>query len=137
MINCSRLKSWGYRLYITSQRNMIPLPDPDAAPGSPSHVSSYPEFPPGSTVMALYPDTSCFYRAEVIQTPKEMQLSSRVSGCKICRTTPNLKPCRCLRQNTCLPTNSSLRMMTTKNTLSLHTGSLIGLGIERSTIILL
>ncbi|KIK03352.1 hypothetical protein K443DRAFT_676836 [Laccaria amethystina LaAM-08-1] len=69
-------------LYITSQRNMIPLPDPDAAPGSPSHVSSYPEFPPGSTVMALYPDTSCFYRAEVIQTPKEMQLSSRVSSSK-------------------------------------------------------
>jgi SAGA-associated factor 29 len=28
--------------------------------------------------MALYPDTSCFYRAEVIATPKEMQGGGRV-----------------------------------------------------------
>jgi hypothetical protein len=29
--------------------------------------------------MALYPDTSCFYRAEVIATPKDMQGGGRVS----------------------------------------------------------
>jgi SAGA-associated factor 29 len=50
---------------------MIPLPDPDASPGNPSHINAYPEFTAGSTVMALYPDTSCFYRAEVIQGPRD------------------------------------------------------------------
>lgn len=29
--------------------------------------------------MALYPDTSCFYRAEVIASPHDMQPSGRVS----------------------------------------------------------
>jgi len=53
-------------------KSIIPLPDPNAA------FSSYQDFPAGSTVMALYPDTSCFYRAEVIATPKELQPSGRV-----------------------------------------------------------
>ena len=58
---------------------MVPLPDTDALVTSPSHVTAYPEFQVGATVMALYPDTSCFYRAEVIQTPTQ---SSRVrSNC--------------------------------------------------------
>lgn len=57
---------------------MIPLPDPNALPGSAAHVSAYQEFAAGATVMALYPDTSCFYRAEVISTPKEMQPNGRV-----------------------------------------------------------
>ncbi|KAJ7069797.1 SGF29 tudor-like domain-containing protein [Mycena amicta] len=57
--------------YHTTLRAIIPLPDPSAEVGMPSHVSSYQEFPPGSTVMALYPDTSCFYRAEVIATPRQ------------------------------------------------------------------
>ncbi|KAJ7212119.1 SGF29 tudor-like domain-containing protein [Mycena pura] len=57
--------------YNTTLRAIIPLPDPTAPPGAPSHLSSYQEFHPGSTVMALYPDTSCFYRAEVISTPKQ------------------------------------------------------------------
>ncbi|KAG5645473.1 hypothetical protein DXG03_006018 [Asterophora parasitica] len=61
-----------YSLYNTTLRAIIPLPDPNAPPNSPSHVSAYPEFPVGATVMALYPDTSCFYRAEVIATPKEL-----------------------------------------------------------------
>ncbi|KAF5382582.1 hypothetical protein D9615_002786 [Tricholomella constricta] len=59
-------------LYNTTLRAIIPLPDPNAPPNSPSHVSAYPEFPVGATVMALYPDTSCFYRAEVISMPKEL-----------------------------------------------------------------
>jgi SAGA-associated factor 29 len=67
------------RLYTASLRAIIPLPDPTAPPGSPAHVSSYQEFPAGSTVMALYPDTSCFYRAEVIATPKDLQPPGRVS----------------------------------------------------------
>lgn len=51
--------------------SIIPLPDKDASPGSPAHLGAYPEFPTGATVMALYPDTSCFYRAEVIASPKD------------------------------------------------------------------
>ncbi|KAF9046444.1 SGF29 tudor-like domain-containing protein [Panaeolus papilionaceus] len=57
------------QMYTSSSKFILPLPDPDAPVGSASHISSYPEFPKGSTVMALYPDTSCFYRAEVIESP--------------------------------------------------------------------
>ncbi|KAJ7644127.1 SGF29 tudor-like domain-containing protein [Roridomyces roridus] len=65
--------------YNTTLRAIIPLPDPNASPGSPSHLSSYQDFLPGSTVMALYPDTSCFYRAEVISTPKHAQQTGRMT----------------------------------------------------------
>ncbi|KAJ7366861.1 SGF29 tudor-like domain-containing protein [Mycena albidolilacea] len=65
--------------YNTTLKAIIPLPDPNAAPGSPSHLSSYQEFPPGATVMALYPDTSCFYRAEVISAPKYTQQTGRAT----------------------------------------------------------
>jgi hypothetical protein len=58
-----------HRIYKTTLKAILPLPDPDAPVGSPAHLNVYPEFPVGSTVMALYPDTSCFYRAEVIATP--------------------------------------------------------------------
>ena len=63
------------RIYKTTLKAILPLPDPDAPTGSPAHLSLYPEFPVGSTVMALYPDTSCFYRAEVIATPDRVGLS--------------------------------------------------------------
>lgn len=59
--------------------SIIPLPDKDASPGSPAHLSAYQEFPTGATVMALYPDTSCFYRAEVIASPKDIPTQGRVS----------------------------------------------------------
>ena len=54
---------------IAAQKFVIPLPEAKAL----SH-----DFPVGSTVLALYPDTSCFYRAEVISTPKQMQAVSGV-----------------------------------------------------------
>lgn len=73
-----------HRVYTTTLRAIIPLPDPNAPAGSPAHVSSYQEFPAGSIVMALYPDTSCFYRAEVIATPKDLQ-PGRVSR-MLCET---------------------------------------------------
>ncbi|KIK69523.1 hypothetical protein GYMLUDRAFT_186581 [Collybiopsis luxurians FD-317 M1] len=57
--------------YNTTLRSIIPLPDPNAPAGSPSSLSAYREFPIGSSVLALYPDTSCFYRAEVVATPTE------------------------------------------------------------------
>jgi len=56
-------------IYTASLKAIVPLPDPEAAPGSAAHLSLHPTFPVGSVVLALYPDTSCFYRAEVIATP--------------------------------------------------------------------
>ncbi|KAG2057723.1 hypothetical protein BDR06DRAFT_980753 [Suillus hirtellus] len=58
--------------YNTTLRAIIPLPDPNASPTSAAHLNAYQEFPAGSTVMALYPDTSCFYRAEVISPPRDV-----------------------------------------------------------------
>ncbi|EPQ54487.1 hypothetical protein GLOTRDRAFT_106180 [Gloeophyllum trabeum ATCC 11539] len=51
--------------YNTTLRAIIPLPDPNAPPDSAAHLDAYQDFPAGSTVMALYPDTSCFYKAEM------------------------------------------------------------------------
>ena len=49
-----------------------------APPDSAAHPNAYPAFSAGSTVMALYPDTSCFYRAEVIESPRDIAASNRV-----------------------------------------------------------
>lgn len=65
--------------YQATVKSMIPLPDPDAPLSSPSHPNSYPVFSTGDTVMALYPDTSCFYRAEVtevVSPPREGRVNS-------------------------------------------------------------
>lgn len=67
------------RLYNTTLRSIIPLPDPNAPPNSASHQGAYPVFPVGATVMALYPDTSCFYRAQVLASPSDMHPAGRVS----------------------------------------------------------
>ncbi|KAF7297389.1 SGF29 C-terminal domain-containing protein [Mycena indigotica] len=58
--------------YHTSLKGIIPLPDPMADEKSPTHINAYQEFVQGAAVMALYPDTSCFYRAEVVATPKQL-----------------------------------------------------------------
>ncbi|RPD62404.1 hypothetical protein L226DRAFT_544265 [Lentinus tigrinus ALCF2SS1-7] len=63
--------------YNTTLRAIIPLPDPNAPPDSATHLNAYPEFAAGSTVMALYPDTSCFYRAEVIANPRDLNAAGR------------------------------------------------------------
>ncbi|KAL4251861.1 SAGA-associated factor 29 [Abortiporus biennis] len=68
--------------YNTTLRAIIPLPDPNAPPDSAEHLSAYPEFPTGSVVMALYPDTSCFYRAEVIASPRDMAPTGRSGSSK-------------------------------------------------------
>lgn len=57
------------RRYTTTLKSMIPLPDPNAPPGSPSSLDVYPQHREGATVLALYPDTSCFYRAKVLAGP--------------------------------------------------------------------
>ncbi|KAH9922780.1 SGF29 tudor-like domain-containing protein [Epithele typhae] len=66
--------------YNTTLRAIIPLPDPNAPPESAAHLNSYPEFLVGSTVMALYPDTSCFYRAEVIANPRDLNTGRGAAG---------------------------------------------------------
>ncbi|KDR82853.1 hypothetical protein GALMADRAFT_57781 [Galerina marginata CBS 339.88] len=58
-------------VYTATIRQIMPLPDPDASPGSPAHFSLHPTFAERSVVLALYPDTSCFYRAEVISAPQK------------------------------------------------------------------
>jgi len=58
-------------MYNTSSRSLIPLPDPNASPNSAAHPSQYPELSKGTIVLALYPDTTAFYRAEVVTTPRD------------------------------------------------------------------
>lgn len=60
-----------YRIYTTTARSLIPLPDPNAPPNSAAHPSQYPELSKGTVVLALYPDTTAFYRAEVVATPRD------------------------------------------------------------------
>jgi len=67
-------------LLRSAHTSIIPLPDKDASVGSPAHMSAYQEFPTGATVLALYPDTSCFYRAEVVASPKDIPTQGRNSG---------------------------------------------------------
>lgn len=59
------------RMYTTAARSLIPLPDPNASPNSAAHPSQYPELSRGTVVLALYPDTTAFYRAEVVTTPRD------------------------------------------------------------------
>ncbi|KAL1679099.1 SGF29 tudor-like domain-containing protein [Schizophyllum commune] len=65
--------------YNTTLRGIIPLPDADAPPTSAAHLNAYPEFPRGSAVLALYPDTSCFYRAEVVASPRDLAREKKMT----------------------------------------------------------
>ncbi|ORX37156.1 SGF29 tudor-like domain-domain-containing protein [Kockovaella imperatae] len=55
--------------FDTSLRNLIPLPDGSLPTHNPSHPSNLEDFPKGSTVLGLYPETTSFYRATVIAAP--------------------------------------------------------------------
>ncbi|AFR98630.1 SAGA-associated factor 29 [Cryptococcus neoformans C23] len=55
--------------YNTTLRSIIPLPDPDSATHLSSHPSNLEDFPRESIVLALYPDTTSFYRATVVAAP--------------------------------------------------------------------
>ncbi|WVR06585.1 hypothetical protein IAU60_003617 [Kwoniella sp. DSM 27419] len=55
--------------YNTTLRSIIPLPDPSSASHLSSHPSNLHDFPRDSIVLALYPDTTAFYRATVISAP--------------------------------------------------------------------
>ena len=54
-----------FRKYNTTLRSMVPLPDPANRAGT----VPIDEYPPGSEVMGLYPDTTSFYRAWVATPP--------------------------------------------------------------------
>lgn len=107
---------------------MIPLPDPEAPPNSPSHPNAYPVFSTSATVMALYPDTSCFYRAEVIEVvaaPREGRVSAppRLQSKNTVLLTP--WPCRSVQQSRHI--DWDLKTTTTKYTPSQRTGLSNGL----------
>lgn len=114
------------RCYNTTLRAIIPLPDPTAPPTSAAHLNAYQEFPASSTVMALYPDTSCFYRAEVISSPRDLQPAGRVRS-KLLLHLSDLITRRVFPRSISPRTNSSLKMMMTKSILLLHNGLLNGL----------
>jgi SAGA-associated factor 29 len=50
-------------------RDILLLPDPDAPTSSSSHPSNLEDFPRGTQVLALYPETTSFYRATVVSPP--------------------------------------------------------------------
>lgn len=56
-----------FRRYMLQPRNVIPIPDEDEAKG-------LLELNPGQDVLALYPGTTCFYRAKVIAAPSKVVL---------------------------------------------------------------
>jgi SAGA-associated factor 29 len=58
------LRSWN-----TTLRSIIPLPNPAANPSSSAHPSNLEDYPKGTAVLALYPDTTSFYRATVVSAP--------------------------------------------------------------------
>ena len=57
------------RTYSITVRSIIPLPDPSVETDHSSHPPNSPIFPKGSQVLALYPDTTAFYRATVVAAP--------------------------------------------------------------------
>ena len=55
------------RQHLVSRRMVLPL-----ALSEPSVYTPYNEFPRGQWILALYPDTTCFYKAMVHTPPSEM-----------------------------------------------------------------
>ena len=55
------------RSWTSTLRSIIPLPNPTSTSHLPHTVIE--EFPKGSIVLGLYPDTTSFYRATVISAP--------------------------------------------------------------------
>ncbi|KAI8061229.1 SGF29 tudor-like domain-containing protein [Thamnidium elegans] len=51
--------------YMLQPRNVIRIPDADEA-------KSHAELNPGQDVLALYPGTTCFYRAKIVSTPTKV-----------------------------------------------------------------
>lgn len=70
----SKLKSC-LRRYFIPPRNVIPVPD--------GHESqNLPEVPAGQDVLALYPGTTCFYKATVILPPNKVRNKVPLDICR-------------------------------------------------------
>jgi len=68
------------RMYTASLSSILPLPIANLPPDDASHLNAYPDYAAGTIVLALYPETTSFYKAEVVASPKEMLVSGpRVS----------------------------------------------------------
>ena len=68
------------RIWPATLSSIIPLPVAGVPSTDPSHWTAYPEHKNGSIVLALYPETTSFYKAQVIASPKELTAAgARVS----------------------------------------------------------
>lgn len=68
----SEADPWAQEAGASKQHNVpgrmvVPLPLTE-----PSHYTPYNEFPRGQWILALYPDTTCFYKALVHTPPSQM-----------------------------------------------------------------
>lgn len=59
--------------YNTTLKNIIPLPDRRLPNSYPEH-----DFAPGLAVLALYPDTTSFYRATIVSGPHSLNVGTAV-----------------------------------------------------------
>ena len=76
------------RMYSTSSCSLIPLPDPNTSLNLAAHPSQYPELSKGTVILVLYPDTTTFYHAEVVTTPRD----TLVAGLRVHITLRTLSP---------------------------------------------
>ena len=65
------------KLFSTTLKNIIPLPEPTAPSNSPSHPNAYGELPIRSRVAAIYPDTSSFYWGTVLPPPNAAEFTRK------------------------------------------------------------
>ncbi|KAI8988903.1 SGF29 tudor-like domain-containing protein [Pilobolus umbonatus] len=73
----AELDEFGQRpRYMLQPRNVIPIPNTD-------ETKRLTEFSPGQDVLALYPTTTCFYRAKVIATPSKNKESTNPGQYKV------------------------------------------------------
>ncbi|GAA5804263.1 hypothetical protein HPULCUR_009750 [Helicostylum pulchrum] len=62
--------------YMLQPRNVIRIPDADEA-------KSHAELNPGQDILALYPGTTCFYRAKIVSTPTKNKDPTFIGNYKV------------------------------------------------------
>jgi SAGA-associated factor 29 len=55
--------------WTTTRRQLVPIPDASVPIDNPAHIDNFPQHKSGAIVRALYPETTCFYRAHVLSGP--------------------------------------------------------------------
>lgn len=75
-----------HRKHNTTLKSIVPLPMMGAPLDSPAHPSYFAPFAPNTLVMAMYPDTTAFYRAIVVaretERPKEKDKEKKKGSSK-------------------------------------------------------